>query len=162
MEKIETIKHLTGIIFAVSIGCIILGASSFFLSLGKEKRPGTWSILITGMVGICIAAFISGFGIPYLEKTEAVQAAIEHRVFTADVITVQRKYISNGTIFSPGEPFIVITDGEDTVTIKVTDGIYEKYKPGDVYVHDADPIQYDAVPSTAPPKADNRSEKEAL
>lgn len=47
-----------------------------------------------------------------------------------------------------GEPYIVITDGVDTVKIKVTDGIYEKYNPGDVYEHDADPVQFDTAPST--------------
>ena len=26
----------------------------------------------------------------------------------------------------------------------------QKYKPGDVYEHDADPVQYDAAPSAAP------------
>ena len=142
----EIIKTLVKVLYVISAFFIVFGGLIFFIGIGE--RPGKWAAIGVVAAGLCVALFMTCVGIPYFEKAEAEQAALEYRVFTADVITVQEKYISTGTLFRAGSPYIVITDGEDTVTIKVTEGIYEKYKPGDVYEHDADPVKYDATPST--------------
>ena len=143
----EIIKTLVKVLYVISAFFIVFGGLIFFIGIGD--RPGKWAAIGVGAAGLCVALFMTCVGIPYFEKAEAEQAALEYRVFTADVITVQEKYISVGTLFHASEPYIVITDGKDTVTIKVTDSIYAKYKPGDVYEHDADQKLYDKDPAPA-------------
>ena len=148
METIEKIKILMSFIMVISAFDLSLGGIAFFLDNNREKRSNPWPMIIVGIAGLCLSLLMYFIGIPKLERSETERADREYRVFTANVITVKEKYISAGNIFTNGEPYIVITDGVDTVKIKVTDGIYEKYKPGDVYEHDADPVQFDAAPST--------------
>ena len=61
---------------------------------------------------------------------------VEKEVMTAEVITVQEKYISSDNYI------LVLTDGEDTFNLRVTPQIYDSYIPGDTYLHDADRKQY--------------------
>ena len=143
----ESIKILVTVIFVMSAICLMLGGCIIFFC--DKNRPGRWTLIVTGAVGLCLAFLMNVLGVPYIEKATTEQAALEHRVFTADVITVQEKYISVGTLFRASEPYNVITDGKDTITIKVTDSIYAKYKPGDVYEHDADQKLYDKDPAPA-------------
>lgn len=136
MEIIRTL------LFVAAAIAICLGGFIIFFEQDPFRRRHGWSIMGLGAAAVCLGFLLNVVFIPRIEKAQAEQAALEQRVFTADVITVKEKYISAGNIFTNGEPFIVITDGEDVVKIKVTDGIFEKYKPGDVYEHDADPVQY--------------------
>ena len=148
METIEKIRILMKLTMAISGFGLAFGGIAFFLDNNRDRRSKLWPMIVVGTVGLCLSLVMTFIGLPKLERAEAERADREYRVFTADVITVQEKYISAGNIFTNGEPYIVITDGVDTVKIKVTDGIYEKYKPGDVYEHDADPVQFDTAPST--------------
>lgn len=61
---------------------------------------------------------------------------VEEKVMTAEVITVQEKYISSDNYI------LVLSDGEDTFNLRVTPQTYDSYIPGDTYLHDADRKQY--------------------
>ena len=148
METIGKIRILMTLALAVSGLGLAIGGIAFFLDNNRDRRSKLRPMIVVCTIGLCLSLYMSFFGLPKLERAKTERADREYRVFTADVITVQEKYISAGNIFTNGEPYIVITDGVDTVKIKVTDGIYEKYNPGDVYEHDADPVQFDTVPST--------------
>lgn len=90
------------------------------------------------MVGIL---FLLVF-VPALENAWSTKENAEMQVFTAATITIQEKYISADGLFTDGDCYLVLTDGEETVRIKVTEAIYDKYKVGDIYEHDADPKDY--------------------
>lgn len=61
---------------------------------------------------------------------------IELRVMTSECITVQEKRIS-GSGYS-----LVLSNGEETYNLPVSETIYNSYHPGDSYRHDADQKDY--------------------
>lgn len=62
---------------------------------------------------------------------------VEYQVMTSEYIVVQEKRIS-GSGYS-----LVLSNGEETYNLPVSESIYDSYQPGDPYRHDADQKSYD-------------------
>lgn len=96
---------------------------------------GGSAFLLVGMLYLFVI-------VPAIEKTLRTREDAIKQVFTAEVVTVKEKYISADGLLTDGDCFLVLTDGKETVRLKVTEAIYDKYKVGDIYEHDADPKDY--------------------
>lgn len=139
METMKTIAYVCLALIGVSISYCVLQAMTH-TNVAVRRRylsvaAGGTTILLVGMLYLFVF-------IPILEKNRQANENTEMQVFTADTITIQEKYISGDGLFTDGDCYLVLTDGEETVRIKVTEATYDKYKVGDIYEHDADPKDY--------------------
>ena len=138
MEPMKTIAYICLALIGVSIS--YCGVQAMLHTNEVRRRylsafTGGYTILLVGMLYLFVF-------IPIIEKNRQANENTEMQVFTADTITIQEKYISGDGLFTDGDCFLVLTDGKETVRLKVTESIYDKYKVGDIYEHDADPKKY--------------------
>lgn len=140
MKTFETLRPWIYVcLFAAALGPLPI---PFIKKKAKNLDSKWFTASLVGLVLLAAFCIADCLVLPALQAPQTRQ-----KVLSADEITVQEKYISEGTFFRSGDPYIVLTDGEDTVAIQVTEGIYNKYKPGDVYEHDADTVQYASNPA---------------
>lgn len=139
METMKTIAYVCLALIGVSISyCglqVMLHTNYAVRRRYLSVAAGGTTILLIGMLYLFVF-------IPILEKNIQANENTEIQVFTSDTITIQEKYISGDGLFTDGDCFLVLTDGKETVLLKVTESIYDKYKVGDIYEHDADPKEY--------------------